>query len=137
MMSNQVESPMEVSNHTENELEKKPQKIYRCKKCRRMVATEDHLVPHEHGEGKKCFRWRKKAGDVSNEDEPPECLSIFVQPMKWMQAVEEGAVEEKLQCIGCNTRLGSFNWAGMQCNCGVWVNPAFRLHKSRIDECRF
>lgn len=49
-------------------------------------------------------------------------------------AVEEGTVEEKLQCLGCKARLGSFNWAGMQCNCGAWVNPAFQLHKNRLDE---
>lgn len=51
-------------------------------------------------------------------------------------AVEEGCVGDKLQCIGCKARLGSFNWAGMQCNCGAWIIPAFQLHKSRIDECR-
>ncbi|KAJ4827920.1 hypothetical protein Tsubulata_032077 [Turnera subulata] len=50
--------------------------------------------------------------------------------------LEEGYVGDKLWCIGCKARLGSFNWAGMQCNCGTWVNPAFKLHKNRIDECR-
>jgi dual specificity phosphatase 12 len=48
-------------------------------------------------------------------------------------AVQEGLVESKLQCIKCEARLGNFNWAGMQCSCGAWVNPAFQLHKSRID----
>jgi len=48
-------------------------------------------------------------------------------------AVLEGLVESKLQCIKCEARLGNFNWAGMQCSCGAWVNPAFQLHKSRID----
>lgn len=49
--------------------------------------------------------------------------------------VDEGYVEERLLCLGCNARLGYFNWAGMQCSCGAWVNPAFQLHKSRLDEC--
>ncbi|MCL7023093.1 hypothetical protein MKW94_012203 [Papaver nudicaule] len=49
--------------------------------------------------------------------------------------VLEGNIEQKLLCVGCNARLGSFNWAGMQCSCGTWVNPAFQLHKNRIDEC--
>lgn len=49
--------------------------------------------------------------------------------------VEEGCVQDKLQCLGCKARLGYFNWAGMQCNCGAWINPAFQLHRSRLDEC--
>ncbi|OMO76254.1 Dual specificity phosphatase [Corchorus capsularis] len=109
----------------------KPKLIYRCKKCRRIVASEESIVPHERGKGEECFKWKKR----SVEKEPTQCSSIFVEPMKWMQPVQEGYVEEKLQCIGCKARLGSFNWAGMQCNCGAWVNPAFQLHKSRLDEC--
>ena len=109
----------------------KPKLIYRCKKCRRIVASEESIVPHERGKGEECFKWRKR----SEEKEPTQCSSLFVEPMKWMQAVQEGHVEEKLQCIGCKARLGSFNWAGMQCNCGAWVNPAFQLHKNRLDEC--
>ncbi|MCL7046330.1 hypothetical protein MKW94_012386 [Papaver nudicaule] len=52
-----------------------------------------------------------------------------------LDLVLEGNIEQKLLCVGCNARLGSFNWAGMQCSCGTWVNPAFQLHKNRIDEC--
>ncbi|XP_051124775.1 probable inactive dual specificity protein phosphatase-like At4g18593 isoform X2 [Andrographis paniculata] len=112
-----------------------PPLIYRCKKCRRIVATKDHIVAHERGEGQKCFKWKKR-DDGFDRDSMPDCSSIFVEPMKWMQSVGEGCVEDKLQCIGCKARLGSFNWAGMQCSCGTWVNPAFQLHKSRLDESR-
>ena len=49
--------------------------------------------------------------------------------------VQEGQVEEKLVCMGCKARLGYFNWAGMQCSCGAWINPAFQLQKSKLDEC--
>ena len=51
--------------------------------------------------------------------------------------VEEGGVMGKLSCVACKARLGSFSWAGVQCSCGVWVVPAFQLHKSRIDASRF
>ncbi|KAF3452100.1 hypothetical protein FNV43_RR08197 [Rhamnella rubrinervis] len=111
----------------------KPQVIYRCKKCRRIVAAQENIVPHERGEGELSFKWKKRSG--SDWEEAADCTSIFVEPMKWMEAVEEGHVEEKLQCMGCKARLGYFNWAGMQCNCGAWINPAFQLHKSRLDEC--
>lgn len=112
----------------------KPQVIYRCKKCRRIVASEEYIVSHERGVGQKRFKWKKRSDELDME--PPECSSIFVEPLKWMQSVDEGCVGDKLLCLGCKARLGSFNWAGMQCNCGTWINPAFQLHKSRIDECR-
>ncbi|KAK3206931.1 hypothetical protein Dsin_020977 [Dipteronia sinensis] len=122
-----------ASNSDSAETVAKPQVVYRCKKCRRIVASGETIVPHEQGKGEECFKWKKRS-DI--EKEPPECSSVFVESMKWMQSVQEGFVEEKLQCIGCKTRLGSFNWAGLQCNCGAWVTPAFQLHKSRLDECR-
>ncbi|CAN0853418.1 Probable inactive dual specificity protein phosphatase-like At4g18593 [Linum grandiflorum] len=105
--------------------------VYRCKKCRRIVASDDNIVTHERGKGQESFKWKKRSVGTA----PAECSSIFVEPMKWMETVQEGFVGEKLLCIGCNGRLGSFNWAGMQCNCGAWINPAFQLHKSRLDEC--
>lgn len=126
---------MEAADNSDIRSKPSTQIIYRCRKCRRIVASQEHVVPHERGEGEKCFKWKKRSGDTL-ANEPPDCSSIFVEPMKWMQAVEGGSVEDKLQCMGCKARLGSFNWAGMQCNCGTWVNPAFQLHKSRIDECR-
>ncbi|KAJ3692158.1 hypothetical protein LUZ60_012508 [Juncus effusus] len=114
--------------------ESKPSVVYRCRKCRRIVASQDTIIPHEQGEGEKCFNWKKRDSDSSSSERRPECTAIFVQTMKWMQAVEEGHVGEKLLCFGCKARLGSFNWAGMQCSCGTWVNPAFQLIKSRLDE---
>jgi len=55
----------------------------------------------------------------------------------FLNAVEEGVVEGKLQCVKCEARLGNFNWSGMQCSCGAWVTPAFQLHKSRMDAAQF
>ncbi|KAL1834102.1 hypothetical protein DCAR_0104270 [Daucus carota subsp. sativus] len=126
---------MEESSSLDCRSEPIPQIIYRCKKCRRIVASQEQIVSHEPG-AKKGFRWTgKKGGPVHMNEEPAECSSIYVEPMKWMEAVQEGFVGQKLQCIGCKGRLGSFNWAGMRCNCGAWVIPAFQLHKNRMDEC--
>ncbi|KAF8047237.1 hypothetical protein N665_3136s0003 [Sinapis alba] len=127
-------SQMEVeTNPSSQESLPKPQAMYRCKKCRRIVAIEENIVPHEPGKGEECFAWKKRSGNYA---EQVQCSSIFVEPMKWMQTIHDGTVEEKLLCLGCNARLGYFNWAGMQCSCGAWVNPAFQLHKSRLDECK-
>ncbi|KAM7525034.1 hypothetical protein LguiA_014936 [Lonicera macranthoides] len=103
---------MEAPNNSDSVSDPIPQVIYRCKKCRRIVATQEHITTHERGEGQKCFKWKKRSGDPWEMDKkPPECSSIFVEPMKWMESVQEGCVGDKLQCMGCKARLGSFNWA--------------------------
>ncbi|KAL5708113.1 hypothetical protein ACHQM5_018943 [Ranunculus cassubicifolius] len=124
---------MEADNSSPNsEAESKRQTIYRCKKCRRIVASDEIMVQHEKGAG---FQWlRRKSDSLETQKKPLECSSIFIEPMKWMEVVEEGYVGDKLHCV-CKARLGAFNWAGMQCNCGAWVTPAFQLHKNRLDEC--
>ncbi|WCJ33387.1 dual specificity protein phosphatase-related [Euphorbia peplus] len=117
--------------------ESKPSIAYRCKKCRRIVAMEENVVDHIPGEGETSFGWnkRKSGNPFSNSDEP-ECSSIFIEPLKWMTAVEEGALEGKLLCVHCEGRLGYFNWSGVQCSCGSWITPAFQIHKSRVDISR-
>ncbi|KAK3019207.1 hypothetical protein RJ639_004861, partial [Escallonia herrerae] len=128
---------METPDSSDLESDPKPEVIYRCKKCRRILASQEHVVAHEPGGGEKCFiRWMKKSDIVRETDkEPPQCSSIFVEPLKWMETLEEGSVGGKLHCVGCKARLGLFNWAGIRCNCGAWVVPAFQLHKNKIDEC--
>ncbi|CAL5022848.1 unnamed protein product [Urochloa decumbens] len=134
------QKPTETGQETSAESDVNPEKcasdpgvIYRCKKCRRMLATREFVVTHEVGAGGKCFNRGKR--NVDDDDKKPECPCIYVEPMKWMQTVEEGYVANKLFCMGCKARLGQFNWAGMQCCCGTWVIPAFQLTKSKIDEC--
>lgn len=137
------QKPTETCQETAPESDVNPEKqtsdpgvIYRCKKCRRMLATQEFVVTHEVGAGGKSFKAGKRFNvDEDGNDKNPECPCIFVEPMKWMQTVEEGYVANKLFCMGCKARLGQFNWAGMQCSCGAWVIPAFQLTKSKIDEC--
>ncbi|KAI8562520.1 hypothetical protein RHMOL_Rhmol03G0042500 [Rhododendron molle] len=109
-------------------------RAYRCKKCRRVVAVQDNVVDHVPGEGETSFQWHKRrSGNPFNKCDEMECSSIFVEPLRWMTAVEEGASEGKLMCAHCEGRLGYFNWSGIQCSCGSWITPAFQLHKSRVD----
>lgn len=108
--------------------------VYRCKKCRKIVASQNNVVEHIPGEGEESFGWHKRKGrDLFNKSEEAECSSIFVEPLRWMTAVEEGALQGKLSCVHCEARLGYFNWSGIQCNCGSWITPAFQLHKNRVD----
>ncbi|XP_004493393.1 uncharacterized protein [Cicer arietinum] len=127
-----VESSSEVDEATKVKSNSSP--TYRCKKCRRIVALQEHVVDHIPGEGETSFGWQKRrSGNPFNKSNESECSSIFIEPLRWMKAVEEGALEGKLSCAHCDARLGYFNWAGIQCSCGSWITPAFQLHKSRVD----
>ncbi|XP_031474089.1 uncharacterized protein LOC116246373 [Nymphaea colorata] len=127
--------PDQVSSRADT-LTDKPKTAFRCKSCRRVVATQDNVISHTPGEGEACFSWAKRrSGHPFIRADEIECSSIFIEPLKWMKAVEDGAMEGKLSCIHCQSRLGYFNWSGIQCSCGSWITPAFQLHKSRIDVC--
>ncbi|SPO31187.1 related to Tyrosine specific protein phosphatase and dual specificity protein phosphatase [Ustilago trichophora] len=64
------------------------------------------------------------------------CSSYFLEPMAWMTGLNSGQVTGRLNCptAKCGQKLGSWDWAGMQCACGAWVTPAFSLHRSKVDE---
>jgi dual specificity phosphatase 12 len=46
-----------------------------------------------------------------------ECSSYFVEPLAWMSALKLGEVAGRLDCPNarCGAKLGSWDWAGMQC----------------------
>uniref|UniRef100_A0A0E0BNL1 protein-tyrosine-phosphatase n=1 Tax=Oryza glumipatula TaxID=40148 RepID=A0A0E0BNL1_9ORYZ len=107
------------------------QTAYRCKKCRRIIAVQGNVVSHTPGEGESCFQWQNKRKGERSYSKEQDCSSLFVEPLKWMTPVEDGALEGKLSCIHCGARLGYFNWSGIQCNCGSWITPAFQISKSK------
>ncbi|KAG2683625.1 hypothetical protein I3843_10G040500, partial [Carya illinoinensis] len=129
-LSTEVSSEVKVPSHVGNNITSS----YRCKKCRRVVALQENVVDHIPGEGKTSFEWHKrKSGNPFIKSDESECSSIFVEPLQWMTAVEESALEGNLSCAHCGGRLGYFNWSGIQCSCGSWITPAFQLHKSSVD----
>lgn len=85
-------------NNTDIGSDPKPPVVYRCKKCRRIVATEEHIVSHERGGGQRCFKWKKR--NVDEDVQALECSSIFVEPMKWMQACKSKLNHHSLLTIG-------------------------------------
>ncbi|XP_019437073.1 PREDICTED: dual specificity protein phosphatase 12-like [Lupinus angustifolius] len=128
--------PVQISSDVEEatKVENKRRLTYRCKKCRRVVALQENVVEHTPGEGETSFEWHKRrSGNPFDKSNEYECSSIFIEPLRWMKAVEEGALEGKLSCVHCDARLGYFNWTGIQCSCGSWITPAFQLHKGRVD----
>jgi len=95
--------------------------VYCCRKCRRPLFRESNISEQEHD--KTAYAFSKGA------EEP--CSSFFLtEPEAWMSLNEP---DGKLLCPGCETRFGSYVWAGSQCSCGYWVVPAIQVPKSRVD----
>lgn len=74
----------------------------------------------------------------------PTCSGYFIEPvsrlcahacvfifdvelqMRWMDPLlGEGQMAGRIMCPNekCNAKLGSYDWAGVQCGCGHWVTP--------------
>lgn len=106
-------------------------KLYRCRKCRRLLATQSNVVPITEGPGSIAFKYRKRSKGAGEQGE--DRGSLWVTPMQWMQELSNGETQGKLYCPSCKARLGSYNWAGSQSESGAWVTPAFQLHHSKVD----
>lgn len=89
--------------------------VYRCKKCRRILASESNLIMHEDKSTKaQCIK------------------TYFLEPLSWMDITQ--SMQGKLHCPKCNNKVGSFSWImGCQCPCGSQVAPAFYLTPSKVD----
>lgn len=91
--------------------------VYRCKKCRRVLACKSNLLIHYE---------RSKDNSVCEQ-------MYFVEPLVWMCDVTK-VPQGKLHCPKCKNKVGSFSWVmGSQCPCGCQVAPAFYLVPSKVD----
>ncbi|GIL44422.1 hypothetical protein Vafri_1895 [Volvox africanus] len=130
------------------------QTLYRCRKCRQLLATSAHVMPVEAALGHRIFRDRQRhrqtwaaggggtaaggdsaAAAAANADASGATVEscLFLEPMQWMSSTITGVVAGKLHCPKCSARLGSFNWSGISNPAGAWVTPAFQLHLSKVD----
>lgn len=100
--------------------------LYACRACRKRLFLGETLIAHE--KGRAGFERKHGAQRSAQED----CTSHFIETYTWMGDLM--SLEGKLNCPKCSARVGSFNWAGMQCSCGTWVRPAFQVVKSKVDE---
>lgn len=106
----------EATDHAEE-----PGTELKCKKCRRVLATDSFIVPHQ-GRGNTG-----RSG----------CPHFFVEPLSWMRPIlEEGALEGRLVCPNakCSASVGRYAWQGFKCSCGEWVAPALSLQNSKVDK---
>ncbi|EFH59515.1 hypothetical protein ARALYDRAFT_898481 [Arabidopsis lyrata subsp. lyrata] len=110
---------------------------YHCKKCRRILLFQEHVIDHTPGEADSEFddMFKNMIGDVHNKNpgDQNQCTSIFVEPINWMNTVEDVVSEGKLLCPTCKAKVGSFDWSGSYCSCGSKIVPAFQLQMGRVD----
>ena len=96
------------------------------------------LEAHEPGGGQASFKHKKR--DQGRGAAVELCTSHFLvsdAETKMVSTEEwEGSPQGKLGCPKCSTRIGDYNWSGMQCSCGAWVCPAIQVIKSKVDESR-
>lgn len=96
-------------------------KEYRCRKCRRSLATSAYVV-HQRADG-------------SNQ----ACAHVFVEPLSWMRPeLEQGKLDGKLNCPNakCGQSVGKYAWQGSRCSCNKWIIPGINLIASKVDEVR-
>ncbi|OBZ89656.1 Dual specificity protein phosphatase 12 [Choanephora cucurbitarum] len=144
--------------------EQKKFKALRCRKCRRMLVGSENVIDHEPGQGQVAFSYHKRNADInitttttgSTENSEVNqslnkvnaslnpllaslalqnnaCSSYFIEPMQWMEGLID-EVQGRIDCPKCQSKLGSYNWAGDQCSCGRWITPTFMLHSNKVDQ---
>jgi dual specificity phosphatase 12 len=114
--------------------------VFKCKRCRRTLATSHNLLPHVRGERPQWTdsKWSLPAEEVlegASDLGLDLCSqSVFISPVRWMQAEVRQSLAGRLYCPNCQGRVGDYSWvAGCECrSCGVVVVPAFQLDVTEI-----
>lgn len=135
--------------------------VYRCKKCRRIVASKSNVITHKplpqnlrSKESKldaysddNCgimideisdkLKENSLSSDRSSDVEIDFCKDVFfIEPLAWMDGILR-QTNGKLHCPKCQSKLGSFSWTmGCHCPCGRQVSPAFYLVPSKVELSR-
>eukprot|EP01063_Lacrimia_lanifica_P013763 TRINITY_DN20371_c0_g1_i1.p1 TRINITY_DN20371_c0_g1~~TRINITY_DN20371_c0_g1_i1.p1 ORF type:complete len:482 (+),score=184.17 TRINITY_DN20371_c0_g1_i1:82-1527(+) len=107
---------------------------YTCRKCRRPLCSSEDVKPHDPTSEKGKKEFKQKHGAVRWTYS--ECGSLFLEEgrLAWVQA-QTVDLKGDLFCPtqGCRWKVGTYNWTGAQCSCGVWVNPAIQMQHSKMD----
>ncbi len=116
--------------------------IYKCRKCRRTLATAFNMLPHVRGESPNWTdeKWARLSeedvlDDISNPAGLELCSqSVFITPVGWMENEIKHNLSGRLYCPNCQVRVGNYSWVmGDLCKgCGASVLPAFQLDITEI-----
>lgn len=89
--------------------------VYRCRKCRRILASKSHTLPHTPP--RQRFENRQNSEQLTEEESSSPCQPvIFVEPIAWMKNIGHEA-QGRLYCPKCNQKLGNFSWVNGMCWC--------------------
>ena len=116
---------------------------YKCKRCRRTLATAFNLLPHCSGESPNWLdsKWALPAEEVlegASDSGMDLCASsLFINPIRWMSNEIKANLSGKLYCPHCQAKVGNYSWVrGRECDggagCGAMVIPAFQLDVTEI-----
>lgn len=112
--------------------------LFRCRKCRMVLASHASVLPHRSGASTPDWRelLESRQQKVDDQEMEKECKNgIFVEPMRWMTRAF-ATVADRIHCARCNAKLGSFSWNGaVKCGCGGQMTPGFVMSLSRLDKC--
>ncbi|QQP52045.1 Dual specificity protein phosphatase 12, partial [Caligus rogercresseyi] len=123
-----------------------PSVIYKCKSCRITLASSLHLLPHLVDESPS---WTDSSWSAHSQDELASSFlyrscsaSVFINPIKWMEADIKNKLCGSLKCPNCRIVVGGFSWIkGESCySCKAVIRPAFRLDITEIifrTKCKF
>lgn len=117
-----------LSVESASDLGAKPkcQSTFRCRWCRKRLATSNFVIDH-----------KSKTLHGSPKDIKPSCAHVFVDPLSWMKPeLEKGSLSGRFECPNskCKQNVGRYAWQGMKCSCGEWVVPGLSLMRSKLDE---
>ncbi|KAM8720058.1 hypothetical protein ACLKA7_006158 [Drosophila subpalustris] len=134
--------------------------VFRCRRCRRVLATKSHVLEHRSRNvvagvvsgpaaglevevptaseprllEQLAERIRKASLGSSPSHETNQCRSLlFVEPIAWMHRIMLNT-QGRLYCPKCEQKLGNFSWVNAcQCPCGETMTPAFYLIPSKVE----
>eukprot|EP00095_Tigriopus_kingsejongensis_P000103 snap_masked-scaffold1424_size42081-processed-gene-0.5 protein:Tk00103 transcript:snap_masked-scaffold1424_size42081-processed-gene-0.5-mRNA-1 annotation:"dual specificity protein phosphatase 12-like" len=114
--------------------------LYKCKKCRRTLATSHNVIPHVIGEAPDWAdsKWSLPAEEVFEgaSDLGLELCSqsVFINPIRWMQNEIKQNLSGRLYCPNCQAKVGHYTWIkGCACaGCKAVFTPAFELDVTEI-----
>lgn len=122
--------------------------VYRCKKCRRVVASKSNIITHKPLPSHQRLKQSKmdaysddstgimidqisdklKENSLSSDRSSDVDVDVdfckdvyFIEPLAWMDGILR-QTNGKLHCPKCQSKLGSFSWTmGCHCPCGTQV----------------
>lgn len=108
--------------------------IFKCKKCRLFLFNEINVLTNSPSSSSASLNLSSR--DIYNNVINTNCGAIYCEPLPWM-ASEISALSGILNCTNCFSRIGKFNWYGIECtpdcNRHSKIVPGFKIDAKKVD----